>query len=192
MFVVYLVCLMITRLCQTPTLCTWPKTLSPEEAEAKWNGWAAVEKDHTDPDNEFYMCRIDNELHVRVKVKVQLNFRTTTERKNTLDVITSSEKNVGQERIDALTAKVGMNIDKMGGSEVNLAEFAQQQMKNAADPLHSGSDITALFRDVKALLPGADKDGDDDDDDDDTDKEAEAEDGADQNGKPKKKTNGGR
>ena len=163
MFVVYLVCLMITRLCQTPTLCTWPKTPSPDEAVAKWNGWAAVEKDHTDPDKEFYMCRLDNELHVRVKVKMQLNFRTTTERKNTLDVVTSSENNVGQERVDALTAKVGMNIDKFGNSEINLADYAQQQIRtSASDPLQSGAGITSLFRDVTALLLEEAKDDDDD------------------------------
>ena len=157
-------------LCQTSTLCTWAKVLDLTEAQWKWSQWEAQEPHSQDPNGDLYMTRdADNNLLVRVPTMMEMNFRTTTKRMNEVVATTSSEKNVSQEKLDSYVAKVGLHLDKMGATEINLDSIAQQTLATSgSNPMIHGADVAGVFSDVKALLPepeAEDDAGDDEDDD---------------------------
>jgi hypothetical protein len=175
-------------------LCTWAKVLDLTEAQWKWSQWEAQEQESQDPNGELYMTRdADTNLLVRVPTMLEMNFRTTTKRLNEVVATTSSEKNVSQERLDSYVAKVGLHLDKMGATEINLDSIAQQTLATSgSNPMVHGADVAGVFSDVKALLPEPDAEdeaGDDEDDDDffDGGEDDEQLNGKDNNKKGKKK-----
>ena len=144
-------------------MCTWAKVLSDEEARHKWAEWEAQEEVSKDPEGALYMQRDNNELYVPVPVHTEMNFRTSLKRLNEVTATTSVEKNVSQERLDALVGKVGMHLDKMGSTEVHLGSLAKQTLATCgSNPLASGSDVSMAFTDVQALLPQEDADSNED------------------------------
>ena len=162
---------MIMILCQTATMCTWPKVLDTDEAMYKWSQWEKMEEQSQDPEGELYMKREGKELLVRVPTHMEMNFRTSTKRLNEVMAITSSIKNASQEQLDGLVGKVGMHLDKMGNAEINMANIGAQVLASTGisggNPTSSGADITSVISDVKALMPEDAKDEADSSDDED-------------------------
>ena len=153
-------------MCQTPTLCTWPRVLSAEEATARWNECEQGEKAGT--------CAVastwqDNELYCRVPIKMRLDFFKRDERINRASLTASSDKKVAEDKISNAMSKIDMHLDKFGGMEVNGEDNAMAALaRSAGNPLLGGADISASVRDIRNLLPAQhDSDGDDDDEDDD-------------------------
>ena len=166
-------------------MCTWPKVLSIDEAVAQWITWENTLE--TDP--EVFHVVVGGALHIRVAVRLMVDYVSSTIRQNQVSLTKETKKKAEQVDIDKAIAGAGCFMDKMGAADVDLAAHAAAALKaGGANPLASLSDIAVTLPDVKALLPPEEEDEDDDADDGDGDDpdEAEGGEGGGRQGKKKK------
>ena len=168
---------MNVHLAQDPRQCTWNSVLREEEAIAKWNHW---EQTH-EQDDEIFSVTMGGVLHIRVGVRLMMNYVTSTGRENKAEITAVAKKKASQDDLDNATSKLALNMDKFGGADVDLTAHAGAILKSGANPLHALSDIAATLPNVKALL---DEDSQQEDDDEAEEESVEGEEG--DEGKPKK------
>lgn len=164
-----------------PSQCTYPKVLQTEEATAKWCEW---EMNKEEDASIFWMLH-DNALLIRVQIKMSLNFRTTTVRQNRADALLKTIKKADGQTVADEAAKLALDMNKIGGVDIDFMSEGRSQMKGGSMPTDAFSDLNSSLADVRVLagMPKEKKKGDDgegDGGDDDSDN-------SDEEGKPKGK-----
>ena len=68
------------------------------------------------------------------------------------------EKKAEQEHVDAAVGRAGLNLNRLGTAEINLAEHGAAALSNSAsDPLGAFSDLAQTIPNIKSLLPADQK-----------------------------------
>ena len=150
------------------------KFLTPEEGEAKWTDMV---KEIASLNPEYFSIKIDDALHIRIATKLRMDFVTSVARQNRIDLTISADRKSTQETIDAAARRSSLHMDRLGGSELDLAQMGGAILANSgSSPLEALSGIAQTLPNIKALLPveSINKDDDDDDDDDEGQGEGEA------------------
>ena len=121
---------------------------------------------------------------VRVPTELDMVERNTAARRNELEGVVKSMKKPEQELLDKEVAKLGMNLNTFGKSDIDLMQQAGASLSHAAGVHNAGNDIAQTLPNIRALVPEEEVENDDDDDDDqDDDDDPEPEAGAKKKGK---------
>lgn len=151
----------------------------------QWQTWES----NKDTDPEIFHLVVQEVLHIRVPIRIMMDYVQSTKRENQVNVTAKTIKKAGQEDIDKAIAASSLHLDKMGHADIDLAANAAAVLKaGGSNPLASCSDIAQTLPDIRALLPAEAEDEDDEDEDeseDDVDPDAKSK------GKGKGKNNAG-
>ena len=90
---------------------------SIEEAQQQWSSW---EKD-LDADPDIFHVTVGGVLHIRVAIRLLMDYVSSTIRQNRVDATVKTQKKAVQSDIDRAMAQSSLHLNKVAGAKVDLA-----------------------------------------------------------------------
>ena len=131
-----------------PKMCTWPKTLTREEADVRWSGWI-LDLPTSCP---YLAYDVDFEVYIRVPTTTTLDFLTSLMRKNSVNAVVKQMKKPDKDAIERELSKLQMGLDKFGASDLQQNQTAMTMLKGGQTG-EAFSDIAKTLPNITALVP---------------------------------------